>query len=123
GRLVHAAERAPATGAAVSSFVQPFDQITRLLKFDRHKESGRHIGALLIAQSKLHFVTAIASRRSVGAPWFDILRRRYAVIDFGSPEAEAALVRFAIQKIEIVLPHEKTCLVDQIGRASCRGRV
>src|SRR6185312_12810389 len=72
---------------AVRRFVNAFDKITGLLEFNRKEECRRHIDAA-------HF--CVAGRAG-------LLALSYLI----GPMRQAGSVRFAIQKVVVMLPHEK----------------
>src|SRR5258706_12764851 len=69
----------------VRSLIHAFDQIARLLKFDRKEEGARDIDSLQL----------------------DALLIDTTGINLISPEGKTTRVRFAVEKIEILLSHEK----------------
>src|SRR5438876_7681698 len=83
-----------AAGAAVSSFVEALDQITRLLEFYRKKVSRRDVDPL---QFNAGCVTAAGN-------------------NFVGPELQARSIRLAVEKIHVVLSDEPACLIDRIAR-------
>src|SRR5207237_10362378 len=81
GELMRAAKRRCAAGTAVSSPVKAFDQITRLLKFNRKEISCRDIYPLEVE------ALLVCATRS------DLVR----------PEIPSTLVRFTAEEVEILL--------------------
>src|SRR5439155_24783160 len=81
---------------AVTCFVNTLDQITSLLKFNRKKVSRRGVNALRV----------------------DARRFRRTVVDIVGPKIPAALIRFAIEKIQVVELHEEPGRVDGIRSVS-----
>src|SRR5439155_4740058 len=77
---------------AESCFINALDQIVGLLEFDRQIESGRDVNPPQLNAS------LIAAARG------NLIR----------PEVEAALIRLAIQKIEIMHAHKETWGIDRI---------
>src|SRR5262245_48745884 len=86
--------RSPAV-IAVSDFIEPLDQIARLLKFDREKERCRDTDAL-------HF-----NALCVGPAGSNLI----------GPVIPTSLIGLAVQKIEIVLFYKETWHVDRIAAA------
>ena len=82
-----------AAGAAVRRFVEALDQITRLLEFDRQKVSRRDIDPL---QFNAGCVTAAGN-------------------NFVGPELQARSIRFAVEKVHIVLSDEPACFIYRIA--------
>src|SRR5215831_361962 len=73
--------------------VEPFDQEAGLLEFNREKERRRHI------------VSLVGDARLI----------RTARSDLISPKIQACLIRFAIEKVVIVLAHKCLRIVNRVG--------
>src|SRR5690349_15420205 len=69
-------------------------EIARPLKLDRQEERCRHVDSSYLSTS------------CIGA----------ARLNLVDPEGETGSVRFTIEKVEIVLPHEEGTRVDRIAR-------
>src|SRR5713226_8423206 len=76
----------------VSGFVESLDEITCLLEFDRQK----------------------VSRRDIDAFGFDASRVVAARSNLVGPEGQPARIRFAIEEVQIMLPHEKLRRINRI---------
>lgn len=97
GQLVWSANRRITRRVAIGGLVHALDQEAGILKFNRKKESRRNVDALN----------------------FDALSIGAAGSYLVGPEIPTALVRLAVQKIMIVLPHEEQRVVSRI-RAGLR---
>ena len=86
------AVRGEAIGVTIRCLVNPFDEITCLLEFNRKKESSRDVNALQL------------NTRLICTAGSNLIR----------PEVEAALVRLAIQKTQIMGADKDVRRVDQI---------
>ena len=90
---MRAARSGSGAAIAVGGFVETFDQVTGLLKFNRQEERRRGVDALEVAACQ------------VVPTGFDVV----------GPETNTARVRLAIQKVEIVLPDKETRDIAGIG--------
>src|SRR5215470_10654543 len=84
-----------ADSVAVGNFVEAFDQIASLLKFDRKKERAGCVDSLYVGARR---ITA-------------------ALRDGSFPEVEAIRIGISIQKIAILPEHKVAGQVDGIPRA------
>src|SRR5436190_1857729 len=91
---MRAGESRIAGRVAVSSFVNPLDQITSLLKFYRQEESCGGIDPLPVATG------------GVAPATFNVV----------GPEVDPARIRLPIQKIQVLLRHKEATIVEHVAR-------
>ena len=85
---------------AVGRVVHPIHQVARLLEFDRKEKRRRSVHGL--------------GRATV--------RIRAAGFNVVHPKVKAGFVGFAIEKVQILLPHKVRRRIQRIAAATCQGR-
>jgi len=78
---------------AISSLIKALNEISGVLKLDREEECCRDVDALNLC-----------------ALWL-----QGAVFNLASPKVESARVRFAIEKVEVVLSDKETGRIDRVS--------